>query len=108
MALELFQSQPVFGTGFLDSVIAANPALCEHFPQLAMRPAPQPAALDQKEGARLPAWAFPRFLDPPARLLGETAWRWMMWTRRRSPEALERVAYVRETMRPYALFERHQ
>lgn len=103
MALELLQSQPVFGAAFLGSVVAANPALCEHFPQLATRPAP----LDQRGSARLPAWAFPRFLDPPARIFGEAAWRWMMWTRRRSPEALGRVAYVRETMRPYALFERH-
>ncbi len=103
MALELLQSEPVFGASFLSSVVAANPVLCDHFPQLAVRPSP----LDQARTRRLPAWAFPSFLDPAARVVGEAAWRWMMWTRRRSPEALGRVAYVRETMRPYALFERH-
>jgi hypothetical protein len=29
----------------------------------------------------------------------------MQWTRRHHPEALSRVAYVRETMRPYTLFD---
>jgi hypothetical protein len=81
------------------AVVAANPALAEHFPQLGdgLRPA---------AGARRPAsWLFPRFLDPPARLMGRAAWRYMQWTRRDTPEALERVAYVRATMRPYALFD---
>jgi hypothetical protein len=29
----------------------------------------------------------------------------MQWTRRQRPEALARVAFVRRTMRPYALFD---
>jgi hypothetical protein len=29
----------------------------------------------------------------------------MQWTRRRHPDALARVAYVRSTMRPYTLFD---
>jgi hypothetical protein len=29
----------------------------------------------------------------------------MQWTRRGRPEALARVAFVRRTMRPYALFD---
>lgn len=99
MAFELLQSKPLFGAGFMAAVVAANPALAEHFPQLGdgLRPA---------AGARRPAsWLFPRFLDPPARLMGRAAWRYMQWTRRDTPEALERVAYVRATMRPYALFD---
>jgi hypothetical protein len=99
MALELLQSRPVHGAGFLARVVAANPALSGHFPQLRERPAPVDPSL-----RRVPEWLFPRVLDAPARLLGEAAWRWMMWTRRRSPEALRRVAYVRRTMQPYALF----
>jgi hypothetical protein len=39
---------------------------------------------------------------------GQAAWRWLQWTRRRRPEALARVAYVRTTMRPYTLFDRGQ
>ena len=41
-----------------------------------------------------------------ARALGESAWRYMQWTRRHHPDALERVRYVRSTMHPYALFDR--
>jgi hypothetical protein len=29
----------------------------------------------------------------------------MQWTRRNRPEAIARVAFVRSTMRPYALFD---
>jgi hypothetical protein len=53
----------------------------------------------------VPAWLFPAALDGVARVVGSAAWRFMQWTRRDRPEALARVAYVRETMRPYTLFE---
>jgi hypothetical protein len=98
MAFEILQSKPLHGAGFMAEVVAANPALVEHFPQLGeqsgVAPAPRPLAA-----------LFPRFLDPPARLAGKAAWRYMQWTRRKRPEALARVAYVRATMRPYALFD---
>jgi hypothetical protein len=54
---------------------------------------------------RAGAWLYPRLLEGPARLLGRWAWRYMQWTRRRRPDALARVAYVRATMRPYTLFD---
>ncbi len=102
MAFELLVAEPVFGLEALNEVIDANEALVEHFPQLAARPAhlliPEPAR-------RLPTALFPGILEGAARALGESAWRYMQWTRRRSPEALARVAYVRSTMRPYALFD---
>ncbi len=78
------------------------PALLEHFPQLAAKRAP---LLLDTPVRRLPAALFPRFLDGAARMLGEAAWRYMQWTRRDSPDALARVAYVRATMRPYTLFD---
>jgi hypothetical protein len=99
MAFELLQSKPIHGAGFIAAVVAANPALAEHFPQLADGPLPS------ANGRRRGSWLFPRFLDPPARLAGQAAWRYMQWTRRGAPEALARVAYVRATMRPYALFD---
>jgi hypothetical protein len=102
MALELLQSRPVFGAALLARIVAANPALGAHFPQLAERAADDAVA----PGRRLPGWLFPRWLDAPARLLGGAAWRWMQWTRRERPAARARVAFVRETMRPYALFDR--
>ena len=55
--------------------------------------------------SRLPGWLFPSWADGPARTVGSAAWHWMQWTRRRDPEALARVAFVRDTMRPYALFD---
>ena len=100
MAYELLASLPVVGAGFLAGVIEANPALLESHPQLWRRPVP----LAAEPVRRLPLWLFPRSLDGPARVLGRSAWRWMQWTRRHRPEALERVAYVRATMAPYALF----
>jgi hypothetical protein len=102
MAFELLMAEPLFGIEVIDEVIAANPALLEHFPQLAVKQAP---LLLDAPVRRLPAALFPRFLDGAARMLGEAAWRYMQWTRRESPDALARVAYVRATMRPYTLFD---
>jgi hypothetical protein len=101
MAYELLASRPVFGSRLWREVVAANPGLRRHFPQLGGG-----AAVDLVDrGPGLPAWLFPTAADRPARALGRAGWRYMQWTRRRRPEALARVAYVRRTMRPYALFD---
>jgi hypothetical protein len=102
MAFELLVAEPVFGLEPIDELIEANPGLVEHFPQLAKKPAPLAIASTTR---RLPPACFPRALDGAAKAVGRTAWRYMQWTRRRHPEALARVAYVRETMRPYTLFD---
>jgi hypothetical protein len=102
MAYELLCSRPVFGTRHWRELVVANPKLTEHLPQLG-------EWATDVEGARprsvLPGWLFPRWADGPARALGSASWHWMQWTRRKDSEALARVAFVRETMRPYALFE---
>jgi hypothetical protein len=103
MAFELLMAEPVFGIDAMSELIDANPGLLEHFPQLANKPA---LLLIDPPARRLPALLFPRFLDRAARALGESAWRYMQWTRRHHPDALGRVAYVRSTMRPYTLFDR--
>ena len=103
MAFELLMAEPVFGADAIHEVIHANPGLLEHFPQLSDKPA---TLLVDPPRQRLPAALFPRFLDGAARALGETAWRYMQWTRRHHPDALARVRYVRSTMRPYTLFDR--
>ena len=102
MAFELLMAEPLFGLEAIDELMAANPALLEHFPQLAQK---QARLLIDTPARRLPAALFPRFLDGAARVLGEAAWRYMQWTRRNRPDALARVAYVRATMRPYTLFD---
>jgi hypothetical protein len=102
MAYELLASQPVHGLDFWQDLVGANPGLVDHFPQLAERRAPWAIEI----GAAAPRWLYGQSLDRPARWLGGAAWRYMQWTRRKRPEALARVAYVRSTMRPYALFDR--
>ena len=102
MAYELLVSEPVFGLETFDDILDSNPALLDHFPQLARKSAPLRIDPPQR---RLPASIFPTFLDGAARRVGENAWRYMQWTRRRHPDALARVAYVRATMRPYTLFD---
>jgi hypothetical protein len=102
MAYELLCSRPVFGMRHWRELVAANPKLAEHLPQL------RDWAGDEggEEGhSGLPRWLFPSWADGPSRALGGAAWRWMQWTRRRDRQALARVAFVRDTMRPYALFE---
>lgn len=101
MAYELLASEPVFGGRLWQEVVTANPGLSRQFPQLSKR---RPTA-GVGAGPQLPGWLFPALLDSPARALGRAGWRYMQWTRRRRPEALARVAYVRRTMRPYALFD---
>jgi hypothetical protein len=102
MAFELLVAEPVFGLEAVHEVLNANRGLLEHFPQLVQRPAP---LLIKTPSRRLPKALYPSMLDVPARYLGESAWRYMQWTRRNRPDALARVAYVRATMRPYTLFD---
>jgi hypothetical protein len=102
MAFELLVAEPVFGPESLRDVVTHNPGLLDHFPQLADRPSP---LLIDAPVRRFPSFLYPRLMDMPARLLGQSAWRYMQWTRRHRPDALARVAYVRATMRPYTLFE---
>jgi hypothetical protein len=102
MAYELLIAEPVFGPEVLDDLLDSNPALLDHFPQLAEKRAP--LRIDGPS-ARLPKSLFPAVLDGAARRVGVAAWRYMQWTRRRHPEALARVAFVRSTMRPYTLFD---
>jgi len=102
MAFELLVAEPVFGVDAFREVIVENPSLLDHFPQLSEKP----ARLLIEPPRRLTRRLFPRGLDWPARVVGETAWRYMQWTRRHKPDALARVAFVRETMRPYTLFDR--
>jgi hypothetical protein len=101
MAYEFWASEPVYGVALWHQVVAANGGLIEHFPQLDGRRCP--AALRARPA--LSARLFPAALDRPARAIGLASWRFMQWTRRHRPEALARVAFVRRTMRPYALFE---
>jgi hypothetical protein len=101
MAYEFLASRPIHGIALWRQVVATNPGLSDHFPQLEERSYPD--AL--RERSVLPRWVFPAVLDGPARALGGAAWRYMQWTRRRRPDALARVAFVRRTMRPYALFD---
>ncbi|HEY2599344.1 MAG TPA: hypothetical protein VGJ79_12790 [Candidatus Dormibacteraeota bacterium] len=102
MAYELLVAEPVFGPEVLDDVVDSNPALLDHFPQLAEKRAP--LRIDAPSW-RLPKSLFPAVLDGAARRVGVAAWRYMQWTRRSRPEALARVAFVRATMRPYTLFD---
>jgi hypothetical protein len=102
MAFELLVAEPVFGLDAIREVVDENPSLLDHFPQLADKAAP----LLIESPKRLTRVLVPRFLDGPARVVGETAWRYMQWTRRHKPDARARVAFVRATMRPYTLFDR--
>lgn len=103
MAFELLMSEPVHGVEVFRRILDANPRLLEHYPQLTDKQAPYALVADPRQ--KVPAWACPAWLDGAARRAGSAAWRYMQWTRRHRPEALARVAFVRETMRPYTLFD---
>ena len=104
MAFELLIAEPVLGADLYLEVLAANPGLSAHFPQLASKSAP----LAQAGGWALPGRLFPAWTEGAARSLGHAAWRYMQWTRRHQPDALARVAFVRQTMEPYTLFSEPQ
>jgi len=105
MAFELLVSEPVFGVDLFREIVDRNPALLDHFPQLAEKGAPLALEPASRKRARAPQWLYPAALDGAARAVGQMAWRYMQWTRRHRPDALARVAFVRETMRPYTLFD---
>jgi hypothetical protein len=105
MAYELLCSRPVYGVRQWRRLVDANPTLLDHLPQLATWASDDEKDEPRRQPAGLPGWLFPAWADRPARALGKAGWRWMQWTRRKDPEALARVAFVRQTMRPYALFE---
>jgi hypothetical protein len=102
MAFELMVGEPVFGLDVINEVVGANPALLDHFPQLAGKPA---RLLIDAAATQTQSPHFLKRLDGVARMVGESAWRYMQWTRRNRPDALARVAFVRATMRPYTLFD---
>jgi len=102
MAFELMVSQPLFGFEVFEQIVKLNPELTRHFPQLGDKTAPFAISAPRTS---LPRWLYPAMLDGAARVFGSAAWRYMQWTRRHRPEALARVAFVRETMRPYTLFD---
>ena len=104
MAFELLMSEPLYGVDIFKRIVEDNPDLLDHFPQLAVKRTPH--VIEPAPQARLPRWLFPAAADGAARALGGAAWRYMQWTRRHHPSALARVAFVRETMRPYTLFDR--
>jgi len=103
MAFELLVSEPVYGVDWFREIVDRNPALLDHFPQLARKGAP--LAIEPAHRVQAPRWLYPAALDGAARAVGQMAWRYMQWTRRHRPDALARVAFVRETMRPYTLFD---
>jgi hypothetical protein len=97
MALELLLSRPLTGVAYYQQMLARNPWLIAYFPQLF------PARVGEWEAPR--TRFTPRWLEYSARSLTYWGWRWVMWTRRHNPAALERVAYIRRCQSPYALFE---
>lgn len=102
MAFELMASEPVYGIDVFRSMVAANPGLLEHFPLLAHKGAPFALTPTPPRKAR---WLRVGAFEGLAKQVGGAGWRYMQWTRRNRPEALARVAFVRKTMRPYALFD---
>jgi hypothetical protein len=102
MAFELLVAEPLYGFDALRAIVQANERLLEHFPQLRQKSAP---LLIDRPKRRAPKVLFPQLIDLPAKWLGQSAWKYMQWTRRHHPDALARVAYVRATMQPYTLFD---
>ncbi len=103
MALEIFLSKPLWGENYFRAVLDQNLWLKEYFPQL----------FDPKPSKSIIGVPILRQMAPPpnsvleqaSRMLTYSAWRWVMWTRRRNPEALARVAHIRRCQSPYGLFQ---
>lgn len=99
MALELFLSRPLWGADYFRTVLGCNPWLDTYFPQFGARTHHYTCSRTPRSR---PSTRWRERLSYAATYLG---WRWVMWTRRRNPEALARVALVRQYQSPYALFE---
>lgn len=110
MAFELLLSRPLVGARRWREVVDANPGLVAHFPQLRAE-APRDEPLPRRP---LPARALAALTRRPLpRRAAERAARglaWCLWalvqrSRRRNPEALARVAFLRRVKYPYDVFQ---
>ncbi len=111
LAYEILRSVPVAGTAYFAEVVAANPWLAQHFPQVQRQvhanrvPTPTPSifARVQRRIARSPRGR--RLLDGAGRALGYAAYRIVELSRVRDAEAAARHAFLQKVKWPYEVFQ---
>jgi hypothetical protein len=111
MALELLLGRPLHGRDEVARIVAANPALAAHFPQLQDQGGPAQEPVRPSLVGRLlalatrPAW-MRRALDRCCYGLVRGLHAWVRWHRRRRPGLRSHVEEMERHKRPYGILDR--
>jgi hypothetical protein len=110
LAFELMRCRPLYGADRFRTLLEDNPWLRRYFPQLY-----DPAWEDEVTAEANPVGRFLASLErwPSVLRIVEAAskgiawilYRYVQWTRRRSPEAVARMAFLRRVKWPYEVFQ---
>lgn len=111
LAFELLRSRAIAGADYYRVVLAANPWLEEHFPQVfdevAEGPvaAPPPSPFHRLQGWLTRSPASRRRLDRSCRAVARVLHRIVDLSRERDPAAMERLRFLRRVKFPYDVFQ---
>ncbi len=110
VAFELLRCQPLFGAAYFDQVCQDNEWVASYFPQLynshrpdTVHPGPSLVGsfLQQLGFHRLPLRVF----EIGSRGIVWSLYHLVQWTRRRDPEAVSRMAFLRDVKWPYEVLQ---
>lgn len=108
MAYELLRQRPVFGLEFYRQILEENRWLEVYFPQIYRLP-PEEVEVKKTLLSRLlrlfySSGGASRIGERICRDVSYLLWRFVQYSRRNNPEAMQRVRWVTEMQRPYSLF----
>src|SRR3989304_408707 len=108
LAYELLRQKPVYGLGFYSRILEENRWLESYFPQMYKNGMCEVEVRKTFFRRSLKLFFSNKkvscILERVCREVSYRVWRFVQFSRRNNPEALERVSRVTEIQRPYALF----
>jgi hypothetical protein len=110
LAFELLRCVPLYGAARFRAVLEENPWIARYFPQLyerqwkdAVSPGPNPVGHLLASMGRWPR--FLALLEAASRGLSWLLYSFVQWSRRRNPEAVAHMEFMRRVKWPYEVFQ---
>ncbi len=110
LAFELLRSRPIYGSAHFRKVLASNPWTLRFFPQLEWTEFVDGTPPGLGGIGRIVGWigrhpALLAIVDRLGRGLSHAAYFFAHWIKRKDPEAMERLAFLRRVKFPYEVFQ---